>query len=407
MRRAQIPALVILFILVATTAGSAALAAASASDETFLGAISVPQALFMLVGAWILFARPGNRIGWLFATVGFLATTGQLAHTYAVYELVQLGAEPTPLAVTAAWYAEWYWMPWLFLFLSGAALLFPTGRPLSLRWGRVARAIAIAAAVLTVLTATDPVLDVDSIQRDSIPLLELSNPVGISPLGDPDEAPLVLFFLPLLFVSALASATSLVLRFRRSKGEERQQMKWFVYGAVIMIAGFITFGALDGFGFNVPDFLEGALQMALPLAAAIAILRHRLYDIDLIVNRTLVYGALSTLLAGAYLGIVVLLQAVLQPATAESDIVVAGSTLAVAALFRPLRGRVQAFIDRRFYRGKYDAAETLEDFTISLRDEVDLDSLSHELVGVVSSTMQPAHASLWLRSVQPGGELSR
>ncbi|HJR44050.1 MAG TPA: hypothetical protein VJ927_00435 [Actinomycetota bacterium] len=398
MSRNRLPALLILGILATTTAGFAALAVASGKGGTFLGDFSIPQALFMLVGAWILFAHPTNRIGWLFSITGLLSTTGQLAHSYSVYELVHSGSDPSPLIVTAAWYAEWYWMPWLFLFLSGAALLFPTGKPLSRRWGYVAWAIAFFAMLLTVLTALDPVLNVDSIDREAIPLMELSNPVGISPLGDPDDAPLVLLFLPVLFLSAIASATSLVLRFKRSRGDERQQMKWFVYGAVVMIGGFILFGGLDGFGYDVPDALEGALQTALPVTAAIAILRYRLYDIDVLVNRTLVYTGLSAILAGAYLGTVVLLQSVLAPFTADSDVAVAGSTLGVAALFRPVRGWVQSFIDRRFYRHKYDAAETLEEFATSLRDEVDLDSLTRELVGVVTTTMQPAHASLWLRA---------
>ena len=397
MSRSRLPALLVLGMLAMSTAGFVALAVVSGKGDTFLGDFSIPQALFMLVGAWILFSQPTNRIGWLFSITGLLSTTGQLAHGYSVYELVHAGSDPSPLIVAAAWYAEWYWMPWLFLFLSGAALLFPTGKVLSRRWGHVARAIACFAMLLTVLTALDPVLNVDSISREAIPLMELENPVGVSPLGDPDDAPLVLLCLPVLFLSAIASASSLVLRFRRSRGDERQQMKWFVYGAVVMIGGFILFGGLDGFGYDVPDFLEGALQAALPVTAAIAILRHRLYDIDVIVHRTLVYTGLSAILAGAYLGTVVLLQSVLAPFTADSDLAVAGSTLGVAALFGPVRVRVQSFIDRRFYRHKYDATETLEEFATSLRDEVDLDSLTHELVEVVSSTMQPAHASLWLR----------
>ncbi len=390
-----------LTLLALTIVGFLALSARSDSARNSVGDLLIGQALFTLVGAWILLARPGNRIGWLFGIVGLLATTGQLAHSYSIYALVEIPSQAPLFGVAAAWYAEWYWMPWLFLFLSGTSLLFPTGRPLSGRWGRVAWGIGIAAALLTVLTALDPVLNVDPLQGEEASLLEVSNPIGISPLGDPDDMPLVLLFLPLLSVSALTAVVSLVLRFRRSKGEERQQMKWFVYGAVLMVGGFILFGALDGFGYEIPDFFEEGLQAILPVAAAAAILRHRLYDIDVIVNRTLVYGALSAILAGAYLGIVVLLQQVLSPITAQSDLAIAGSTLAVAALFRPLRTRVQGFIDRRFYRHRYDAQQTLERFTSKLRDEVDLQQLAGDLVSVIHETVQPSHVSVWLRQVEP------
>lgn len=401
MRRTQLPALAILALLALTSAGFAVLEAGSDVGQDAVESLLITHGLFTLVGAWILLARPGNRIGWLFAVVGLLAMTGQLAQNYSIFALVEVtAADAPPFGVAAAWYAEWYWMPWLFLFLSGTSLLFPTGRPLSRRWGHVAWSIAITAAILTVLTAMDPVLDVDSLEGDANPSVEVSNPIGISPFGDPDEAPLVFLFLPLLFLSAITAVISLVMRFKCSSGEEREQMKWMVSGAVVMVGGFILFGALDGFGYDVPDVLEGTLTSILPLAAAAAILRHRLYDIDVVINRTLVYGLLTAILAAAYLGIVVTLQSVLAGVTEESDLAVAASTLAVAALFGPLRSRVQVFIDQRFYRRKYDAATTLDSFSSRLRDQVDLESVRSELVGVVGETMQPAHLSLWFRTAR-------
>ena len=208
-----------------------------------------------------------------------------------------------------------------------------------------------------------------------------------------------------LVVSLLASVASLVVRLRRSRGDERQQIKWFLTAAAVLT---LIIG-IAPFTFFTPGFPEWAWPVALlgslsliPIAAGVAILKYRLYEIDVIINRTLVYVALTAMLASAYLGIVVVLQRVLEPLTADSDIAIAGSTLAVAALFRPLRTRVQTFIDHRFYRRKYDAAATLSAFSSHLREQVDLDSLGRELVGVVGTTMQPAHASLWLRPPPEG-----
>ena len=207
------------------------------------------------------------------------------------------------------------------------------------------------------------------------------------------------FTLPLPLV---AGGTAVIVRFRRSRGDERQQLKWFAYAVVVMVvlfvlwfslqlAGLVTVGALV---FTVP-------LMGLPVAVGVAILRYRLYDIDLVINRTLVYGALTVMLGLVYLGGVVLLQGLLRTLTGqESQLAVVASTLAIAALFGPLRRRTQGFIDRRFYRKKYDAVKTLESFGARLRDETDLDRLSGDLTSVVRETLQPAHVSLWLR--EPG-----
>jgi hypothetical protein len=227
----------------------------------------------------------------------------------------------------------------------------------------------------------------------------LPNPIGIPGLHDVEEGPISVVLLLGALSSVLAGMVSVVVRFRRSRGEERQQMKWFTFAVVLLIVEFVFQSAiLDGAGGDRIPVIDGIAMALVPISAAVAIFRYRLYDIDVVINRALVYGALTAVLAAAYLGLVVVFQEVLSPLTADSDVAVAGSTLAVAALFRPVRARVQEFIDRRFYRHKYDASETLEEFASSLRDEVDLDSLSRELVGVVADTMQPAHASLWLRA---------
>jgi hypothetical protein len=189
-----------------------------------------------------------------------------------------------------------------------------------------------------------------------------------------------------------------VRRFRRSAGAERQQLKWFAYAGVLLAMLMPIAGA---FWYRTVLIQAGvALAFnAMPLAVGVAILRYRLYDVDVLINRTLVYGALTATLAGAYLGLVLLMQLAISPLTEQSDLAIAGSTLAVAVLFRPARSRIQAAVDRRFYRRKYDAQRTLESFGGRLRDQVDLEALGGELRAVVHDTVQPAHVSLWLKGV--------
>jgi hypothetical protein len=209
----------------------------------------------------------------------------------------------------------------------------------------------------------------------------------------------------LLLAATVASAVGLVLRLLRAAGDERQQLKWLAFAAVFLAIGFMFTAIGETFvgESKITDLGVIIAVPGIPVAIAIAVLKYHLYDVDLVINRTLVYGLLTAVLAAVYLGGVVGLGSLARSLSdqANNSLVIAASTLAVAALFRPARRRIQGFIDRRFYRRKYDAAQTLEAFSARLREEVDLDSLAGELVGVVRSTMQPAHVSLWLRAPEP------
>jgi hypothetical protein len=229
---------------------------------------------------------------------------------------------------------------------------------------------------------------------------QLTNPYGVdSPLIDALQG---LSWL-LLVIAIVGSVASLILRFRRARGEQRQQMKWLAFAGAVAGTFVIVFTVLyDVVGEAVANSAIMLGVLSLPLAAGSAILRYRLYDIDVVINRTLVYGALTATLAAVYLGFVLLLQLLLGGITGDSSLAVAVSTLAVAALFRPARGRIQDVVDRRFYRRKYDAQRTLEAFSARLRDQVDLGTLNAELNSVVRDTLQPAHVSLWLRQPAPG-----
>jgi hypothetical protein len=230
------------------------------------------------------------------------------------------------------------------------------------------------------------------------------NPLGIEALRQLDRVPQIDIILPvLLIVLVLCSVASLVVRFRRSSGEERQQMKWLTYAVAAAFATLLLEMSLpaDSAWNPAVDSLDNLVGVGLPVAVGIAILKYRLYDIDIIINRTLVYGSLTVMLGLIYFGGVATTQALFRALTGQEQqpqLAVVVSTLAIAALFMPLRRRIQSFIDRRFYRRKYDARKTLEAFSAKLRNETDLDALSEDLVGVVRETMQPAHASLWLHS---------
>jgi hypothetical protein len=206
-----------------------------------------------------------------------------------------------------------------------------------------------------------------------------------------------------MLACGLASVVSLLVRFRRSRGVERQQLKWFTFAGAVTVAGLvlILFPSQYGWIGPVSPLVTAPILVSMPVAAGVAILRYRLYDIDRIINRTLVYGLLTVLLGAVYAAGVFAAARLLDPADGESELAVAASTLAVAALFQPARRRIQAVVDRRFNRRKYNAAKTVEAFSARLRDEIDLDALSAELLAVAHQTMQPTTAALWLRPSAP------
>jgi hypothetical protein len=339
----------------------------------------------MVVGALVVAHRPGNTIGWIFSAVGLLPSTGALAAEYATYALVtRSGSLPGP--ILGAWYGSWPWYPTLALALVFAPLLFPTGRLLSPRWRPAAWLAGAATAAFTVLAALQP--DLDPVTDQVI-----ANPIGVAAVENPEESTVGIALLILIILLGLVALVSLVLRFRRARGEERQQLKWFTYaGALLPLAvlGDALPAPLGNVALAVPIVF-------LPVAAGIAVLRYRLYDIDRLINRTLVYGLLTALLAGAYAsGVLVLGQLFGGVGERTPSWAVAGATLAVAALFQPARRRIQQAVDRRFNRRKY-TAKTIEAFSTRLRDQLDLDTLSTEVLAVVDQTMEPTRVSLWLR----------
>ena len=377
-------------LAVALFAASWGLSLAAADATPAFDLLSTVALLtFSAVGALVASRRPENAIGWLFCASGLVFAASSAAFGYAALAL--LGREdPLPAGVAAAWLASWLFLPALFGTPQLLFLLFPDGRPLA-RW-RPALWLAVAAIALQALTsavAPGPLVDA--------PVDGLENPLGIGG-GAIDTAGGVAW--GLTTISLLLGCASLALRFRGARGDARLQLKWFLFAGLIFALSCMAAAAMFTSEGELPvlgQLLVLAAFAFIPVTAGVAILRHRLYDIDLVIRRTLVYGALTATLAGAYLATVLLLQLALGPVTRDSGLAIAASTLAVAALFRPLRARIQAVVDRRFYRRRYDATRTLEAFSGRLRDELDLDALGADLRGVVRDTVQPAHVSLWLR----------
>jgi hypothetical protein len=356
----------------------------------FLLALLLAFTAFMVVGAVIVARRPGNVIGWLFSAIGLLTATGTLALDYAEYAYVtRPGSLPGPLL--AAWY-QWWWLPLFALILVFTPLLFPTGRLLSARWRPVAVAAAVATGLIAVGGALEPTL---KLQNENY---TVRNPIGLTVVPDEEAGRLFAVLFGVLAFCAVAALVSLVLRFRRSRGIERQQLKWFTYAVALAILFQLVTEALPEGTSTVRDVLFGLTVAFIPIAAGIAVLRYRLYDIDRLINRTLVYGLLTAILGLGYAATVLVLGELFGGiGGAPPSWAVAGVTLAVAALFQPARRRIQAAVDRRFNRRKYNAVKTVEAFSLRLRDEVDLDALSAELLTVADQTMQPTTASLWLR----------
>jgi hypothetical protein len=371
------------FVFLVLNRGSAV----EASFEVpFEGLFALSLFAFPTVGVVVASRQPHNPIGWIFLAVGIPFGLSGLAHEYATYALFTKPGS-LPGAEVMAWLASWLFFPPLFAAPAFLFLLFPEGKVLSSRWRLVGWVAGIGIASIVLLAFAPG-------QLTEPPFEDVVNPLGVK-----SAEPILNLVGPVgwasIILSILAATASTLIRFRRAKRQERQQLKWMASAAALFALAFVGGGFLPG-GEEIAQLAILITYAGIPVAAGVAILRYRLYEIDRILNRALVYGALTALLAAAYFGIVVALQNLI-PGAGDSDLTVAGSTLAVAALFRPLRARVQGFIDRRFYRRRYDAQRTLETFSSRLREDVDLDHLSRDLLGVIRETMQPAHASLWLR----------
>ena len=341
---------------------------------------------FSVVGAIIASRHPRNTIGWLFCSVGVTIGLNSFAGDYAEFWLAS-GFGTRSLGETAAWFSSWLWILLIYVPTSFLLLLFPDGRLPSPRWRPVVWGAALGAAggVGGYALEAGPLVDFP----------QIANPYGIN---GPAVGVVGVAGSIVAAGCMVASAVSLIVRLRRAGSVERQQIKWLAYGGAVVVGTIGVGGLITLWSVPVSIVIMSLALLGLPIFTGIAIVRHRLYDIDLLINRTLVYGVLTTTLVALYLGGVVVLQRIFVALTGEqSTLAVVASTLVIAALFNPLRRRIQSFIDRRFYRRKYDAKKTLEAFSSKLRDETDLEALNDDLVGVVAETLQPAYASVWLR----------
>jgi hypothetical protein len=384
------------------TRGSSAI---SDADTLRIVIFNVSFLVYPLVGALIASRRPRNTVGWICIAIGLLSTVVFLIEEYVAYSVVRPGSDPFVAAVVAL--TQWAWVLPIGLLGTYLLLLFPDGKLPSERW----RPLAWLSGVVIVSLGAANVLAPGPLTN----LEGMRNPFGL------EGAPWLVGAtegLSLLFGACiLASAMSLVSRYRRSGGAVREQLKWIALAGSILGAQ-LFLGIILGFlfvrGSMTPEGVVAAPPVwfqllmytfilgfaSFPVAIGFAVLKYRLYDIDLLINRTLVYGALTATLVSVYFGGVAATQTLLRALTGAEEqpqLAIVVSTLVIAALFTPLRRRLQSFIDRRFYRRKYDARRTLEAFSSTLRDETDLEALNDELVGVVEETMQPAHVSMWLR----------
>src|SRR5918993_941711 len=342
---------------------------------------------YSTVGAIVASRLPESPIGWLFCGIALSFAVVHFSAEYAAYDLLA-PSRSLPGGEAFAWLTSWVGIFGLGLvvFLD---LLFPNGRLPSARWRWFARFTALALLPAAILAALSPGLITSS---------TLHNPLGIE--GLPNATMPVQAF---MYALVVVGVSSMLARLRHAGRIERQQIEWFAYATAVVISGVIlknivypTVGVMWVWWGGL--ILTAVGVVGSPISMSVAIFRYRLYQIDIIINRTLVYGLLTATLVALYLGVIVVLQSFFVILIGEkSTLAVVASTLVIAALFNPLRRRIQSFIDRRFYRSKYDVRKTLETFAATLSNETDLDALSDDLVTVVRRTMHPTHVSLWLR----------
>jgi hypothetical protein len=357
---------------------------ASTDSPSALNVVVVLFAVVMLptVGAILAILRPGNPIGWLFIVCGLGFTLGIFSTEYVGWAIDP--ASGLPAAQLVDWMGTWTGTMALGLAIVFLPLLFPDGHPPGPRWRIFAWVAGVAFVVATVASA---------IQPSGTPLYggRLPNPFGVSgPMG---EIAGIVNQVPVMLVLGVLSIASLVLRFRGSRGIERQQLKWF-----LLSVGALLVTAIVGIATQVEAVWYGVMLAfaALPVSAGIAVLRYRLYEIDRIISRTIGYGVVTATLALVFVGAVLGLQAILAQFTGGNTVAVAASTLVVAALFQPLRRRIQSTVDRRFDRARYDGERTLATFAARLRDQVELEAIEAELDGVVRQTVAPTASWLWI-----------
>ncbi|MEJ7814850.1 MAG: hypothetical protein WKF53_06705, partial [Rubrobacter sp.] len=379
-----------LFVLNGNVTGAAEVVGDVLLDLMLLG--------FVVLGVLVVHRRPGNPVGWIIAGVAVTAVASAFLQSYGVYALF---TEPGrfPWGETTAWLSTLIFIPVLFAAPAMLFLLFPNGNLMGRRWRLVFWLVILTTCSTMAGAALNPVLN-------DAPFKGVDNPLGV-------DAPRALVETlsnigwPGMAASLLLAAFAMILRLRRSRGVERQQLKWIAAAAAVLplasAAGVFSYYL----GYETVGGLLATISFVPVLfAAGYAVLRYRLYDIDVVINRTLVYGSLTATLVAVYFGGVAMTQAVFRALTGQEQqpqLAIVISTLAIAALFGPLRRRIQNVTDRRFYRRKYDAQKTLSAFSKKLRDETDLDTLGNDLVAVARDTVQPEHVSLWLKPVDDSG----
>ena len=376
--------------------GMALVAMASSSALEAIGndsTASVGPALsalpFLAVSALVVLRRPESTVGLLLSVVTFLLTTGGLA------ERLKVSAEGRLLGTFAAWYGEWWWVPMLVLLLVVIPLTFPDGQLLTGRWRPVLIVILCTGTTAMLGAWFQSHLPAGAADHSSGPLT-IANPIGWAPWPEMEDAWPGWLFFATIFPGVALGLLSLLLRFHRSRGTERQQLKWAAFGMAALGVSFTANMLADViFGVRVPGVLEPMIFAAVPVTFGIAILRYRLYDIDRIISRTATYLLLTVLLLGIYVASVIALQSVLRAVTQGSDLAIATSTLAVVVCFHPIRRRLQALVDRRFHRSRYDAQQMIAAFGTRLRDTVDFESFEADLRDVVTTAVAPSRAWLW------------
>jgi hypothetical protein len=346
-------------------------------------------AWFAILGGLIVARQPGNAMGWLLSAIGALSAVFQAGNAVASWVWLETGSTAWWVALLA-WPNTWYWFALLALVMVFIPLVFPDGHLPSRRWRPLLWLAAAWTGALCLSSALGPVIE----GQDSD--MVLANPLFVPGMESLEHHPAITVIMGILIPGVVAAVT---VKFRRSRGAQRQQLKWFLAAIALLpltvlvelLAGFLPWGDAAG------NAAFAIVINGIPLAIGIAVLRYRLYDIDRIISRTLAWGLITAALVGLYLGGVLLASRVLQAVGGSGDLAVAASTLAVAAAFQPVRGRIQSIVDRAFDRARYDAERTMEDFRDRLRSQVDLEGLRGDVLTAVRDTVAPAGATLWLR----------